>query len=651
MTMPHTFSTNMDTNDTQSDIPFDLPEVIGALRKTLLEERKTMTKHFDRLVAKTMDKLECATDYELPYRAATHAECDQMARNVTARCATTFEKLDKRRLSVVENFKRQERLQIKMIRMVRGHLQKQGLSEAEKRRCVWYNRSMGVELAFFKKTFVQHSLDYAYQKTARLQTGLQQLVEDQTEDTKRWFHDKYLAKYGDHINSKRSDVLKPIVEVTEKRFDQLKRFFLPPELMQLVYSFCDLESCVALRQVNSLWFHGFQKVDLELKMASRNPWIQPGDGDLKTWTDCVLVFVARLQSPKWTATDKPSSLHLQGRSEAKRAVVATELGDKEKLPVDFTSLVGDWGCEIGVCNHYHTIDNPEEGGQNDDYIMNPWTLEHKNNHEGYEIVSADEEKTVIRYKGMEITLPPNHADLIVPHDPADRFQRHVTLLQSFIAINLTNGTIIMFPRDKPHFHHSFSTDIDDNYVTPFELNGILVLECVNPSKSIYQFFFVDFRRKTGVLIKDLPPIPFCAPVAAHNGLIWWKQEYTTMVPTFMDLEQPDKMFYRADRVIFHTTKHPSTQGDRSHGWSKYMIGRSEISECVELVDLDTRIVTTVSPLVSSSWPTNAEEARIYVGFQNGRFCARAMDPYSQGDTWRRVLEAHGVQLGSDSESD
>lgn len=636
----------MDTNDTL-DIPFDLPEVIGALRKTLLEELRTLTKRFDKLEATTLDTLE--PGYLPEDRVLTRDEYDRVARDFISKCDSAFNYLDVARASYREGVRRPERLQRKMIKMVQDRLETPGLQEAEKQRCVWHKEMLLIDLLACGK----HRQGHLAEKSARLQSGLLGLLVDPPEEIQQWYHDKYLAQYADHIESKRSDIFKPVVEVSEKRFDRPTALSLPPELIHLVYSFCDVETCVTLRQVSSTWFHGFENVDLEQKLASRNPWIRPEDGDLKTWTDCVLVFVARLQSSKWTATDKPSSVRFSGKSQTKKVVIARELKYEEKLPVEFTGLVGDWTCKTGVCNHLHAHYRMYDGDRiqrNDEYMLNPWNMEHKISHEAYQFVTAssNEERTVVRYKGVEFGLPKRYADLIVLHDPADRFQRHVTLLPSFIIVHLTNDTLIALPRDaKPDFNNFCSMDTKDTrHVFPKELNGILMLEIHGPRN---KFCFVDFctKEEGKARIKTIPADSSCSPVAAHNGLIWWQlypsRGICALVPSFLDLEQPDKFFYRDDRAIFRSSPQSKAQGVKSRGWSKYLISVSG-GDRLELVDLDTRHVTLITTPVPSEWPAGeGSNVQLFVGFQNGKFCARFMSPTTMVKTCKGVLDAHGFE--------
>lgn len=65
----------------------------------------------------------------------------------------------------------------------------------------------------------------------------------------------------------------------------------------------------------------------------------PGDGDLETWQDVVLVFVKRLESGLWTKTDILEKAELKGNNKPKKFVIGKELKFGEKLPPSFVSLM------------------------------------------------------------------------------------------------------------------------------------------------------------------------------------------------------------------------------------------------------------------------------------------------------------------------
>ncbi|RDW48877.1 LOW QUALITY PROTEIN: hypothetical protein B0I74DRAFT_132651 [Yarrowia lipolytica] len=65
---------------------------------------------------------------------------------------------------------------------------------------------------------------------------------------------------------------------------------LPPETVYNIFAHAELETCVDLREVSTFWYAAFNQLDARLLKQ------KPGeDGtELKTWRDCVRVFVGRL---------------------------------------------------------------------------------------------------------------------------------------------------------------------------------------------------------------------------------------------------------------------------------------------------------------------------------------------------------------------
>ncbi|KAG5366033.1 hypothetical protein CJU89_0443 [Yarrowia sp. B02] len=228
------------------------------------------------------------------------------------------------------------------------------------------------------------------------QSLLHQLVANQDSETRQWFFEQHLHHFSKHMPIA-DKTARPELHVEQKKGNRTDRH-LPLEIISLIYASADLETCVALRQVSSVWYSTFQALDTILapKMRARNPWIEPGDADLSTWRDCVLVFVGRLKSGKWVAIDnihkaKPVPGEL---ADVNKVVVGFNIGQDEKLPANFTSMMGDLHCKYKPCEHLHF----SVGGQ--DYIRNPWTLEvGEFNHEGFEHAGGNKTEQYIKARG------------------------------------------------------------------------------------------------------------------------------------------------------------------------------------------------------------------------------------------------------------
>ncbi|KAG5358547.1 hypothetical protein CJU89_5152 [Yarrowia sp. B02] len=137
-------------------------------------------------------------------------------------------------------------------------------------------------------------LQEAYQQMddIAIQTGLQEMMYDQDEQLKQQFFPNCTHYWGRHIVPN-TPTLSPRVAFEVK--DGPEDRYLPPEIMANIYAAADLETCVVLRQVSTKWYALFQLLDhmWSCKLRVRNPWMCPGDSDMKTWQDCMLAFVGR----------------------------------------------------------------------------------------------------------------------------------------------------------------------------------------------------------------------------------------------------------------------------------------------------------------------------------------------------------------------
>lgn len=229
-----------------------------------------------------------------------------------------------------------------------------------------------------------------------LQNKLQALVKHQDEELKRWFQKRMLREATSHIKIARSTRPGVDMNVNVSRNPLLgSSLKLPAEIMATIYDSSSLETCVALRQVNKDWYVAFRNLErvMERKMQERNPWIKPGDPDLLTWADCVLVFAGRLRSGKWKTTEHPEDLSdLPEELVENRLVVGVELGLDEKLPANFSGM----------------FDEPDHVYTGYGYNVDLWTLASSEQHiPSKERLCENVDGIVIRYGGIDITLDPS----------------------------------------------------------------------------------------------------------------------------------------------------------------------------------------------------------------------------------------------------
>ncbi|KAG5356412.1 hypothetical protein CJU89_6151 [Yarrowia sp. B02] len=275
-----------------------------------------------------------------------------------------------------------------------------------------------------------------------LQQSLRDLVESQDEDIQEWFEQDVVGGFRNHIVPSSNPSPGVILE-DKPRTPQITH--LPAEVASLVYYFSDVETCVALREVSTQRYSVFHRLTFwRSKMAERNPWMTPGDGDCKTWQDVVLVFTRRLQGGKWKTTEDMSSstfdndLRQATRDQRpKRKWVSTrELKFNEKLPPSFSSFFRDGRCDSG-CEHVHVAIDATDETKMVDIAVDPWTMETLRFPEKQEIVSLDKDTFVFRVRKLELTLPAYTG--LVKFD--------VTIRNATIWLRIEDGGTLVLPRE------------------------------------------------------------------------------------------------------------------------------------------------------------------------------------------------------------
>lgn len=335
-----------------------------------------------------------------------------------------------------------------------------------------------------------------------LQITLQCMVEEQEKELREWFFRDVLGLWAKHVT---------IAEYESRAvvFSKSRDFPLPPEIMAHIYSFCDLETCVSLRQASSAWYSVFQQSHAVLRdnMKHRNPWIEPGEGDFSSWQECVLVFVSRLK--RWTCTDDLDGVQVPEDKAKPQTVVGIDLKEDEDLPENFIPLIKEA-----------------------EYLK-------------YTVLSEDSDRQVIQFKDVELTVPAS-----VPLSEALYYEDGV------IAITQPHGMLIM-PTRCPTFDHGFAAPRGHP-------KGHMYMSFKND-----KHLFADFDAKR--MVEYDVTAQDSAPQGLYDGLIWfWNEIKKILVPTFVDLAT-GKVYYNKDRIICGVpVNHGLAQGNRSSGLSQFM---------------------------------------------------------------------------------
>lgn len=183
---------------------------------------------------------------------------------------------------------------------------------------------------------VRFDLEQNLAYSAQLQTCFQRMMQDQDEQSQRWFWTDN-CQFNNHMKPVKDKKPKVVIDDTLPRSGHQ----FPFEITSKIYAVADLESYVSLRQVGCECYTDFHCIDdiLEAKMTARNPWMKPRVDGLSTWRDCVLVFAARRTHPKWIALNSLDNIEIPDKFAERKIVVANELSLDEKLPPDFMGMI------------------------------------------------------------------------------------------------------------------------------------------------------------------------------------------------------------------------------------------------------------------------------------------------------------------------
>ncbi|KAG5358928.1 hypothetical protein CJU90_3649 [Yarrowia sp. C11] len=206
------------------------------------------------------------------------------------------------------------------------------------------------------------------------------------------------------------------------------------------------------------------------------------------------------------------------------------------------------------------------------------------------ILTREAEETVIEVDGVKITIPTHLFD-----------QEGINIVcvgRSSVYVFFNDGSQLVMPRDDPHFRLS----IDVGPSVPRGAGDLTV------SKQADGYHLADFGNRR--LLKYTSST-VCPPVALYNGVVWLLREQS-MIPTFIDIKTPEKLYFRSDRAIkgmgFHAKS--CAQGSKARGVAQFVVGLADI------VDLVGGSVTSISR--HYGYPDNC---RCFVGFNKGKFQA------------------------------
>ncbi|KAG5358542.1 hypothetical protein CJU89_5143 [Yarrowia sp. B02] len=516
--------------------------------------------------------------------------------SAVANLATQCRHITSRMKPIYESFIDRVKLQVASVKRFQLLLKPQEFEGAKQQYLVGILFGSADKLGKWEGLMKEVERNWDSTEDVLFQGGLQLIVKDQDAKTQKEFFAEYQSSFGGHIHEVVST--KPEVSFDDSASVAPETRFLPAEIISHIYAAADLETCVALREVSTRWYTVFQESEclLRAKLRRRNPWMKPGDPELKTWHDCVLVFVGRLRSGKWMTTDTLDKIKITKKNALRKTVVGMELGVDQKLPGDFVSIMDDCGCDIAACEHLHFREGQRE------YITDPWTHESRRYDDLYDDVSpqGDGSLRVLDFSGTQVTFPGWVLD-------SDESIADIHIGRSIVSVTFLDDDVVLFPRPLTDAGDFLLYRRQDSH---YHFGDMYV------ARDACYFNVADMESKQ--LIRYATSLG-CRPQAFYNGLLWWSHE-ESLVPTFLDLDNPHKVYYRTDRAISGYSRTSGfAQGSQARGSSHLVVSKHKYGQ--EIVDLSAGTITLVR--CQQGWPAFAQH---FIGYQNGKFQAWYMGP-------------------------
>lgn len=448
-----------------------------------------------------------------------------------------------------------------------------------------------------------------------LQSVYHRMMEGQETELQDWFGKEYLDEFSEHLGMRSYD--RQAAELRENIQRPSSSRYIPSEIISLIYSFSDLETCVVTRQISSHWYSVFTAEEFlwKTKMKQRNPLMMPGNGDLQSWQDCVLVFVARVQNEKWktfSSIEDIGTITPDTKFPNPTTVVARHLKKGQLLPRNFVSLTASSMTK----SLRENVSLTEQQGKG----INPWTGDIVDISTGHEIVSSHSEEMLVKYNGVAFTLPASTAI------------RGVQTNRTTIIVQTSISHTYFMSRENPHYSHAL---IRHRPGTAYLVGDDIVLFGINDQDDrIRTFFLVDIEDKQFHRICQHSTT--WMPSACYNGVLWWywydslheREVLNSLTPTFVDLEQePQKQYYHQEKTMRGLCQSiRNRQGSRSRDSAHFQI-LDNLPNGYLIVDLVTGDRTMVTGPYGLRYTSG-----LFMGFREGKFEAWWVDDtYGQID--------------------
>lgn len=358
---------------------------------------------------------------------------------------------------------------------------------------------------------------------------------------------------------------------------------LPVEIATMVYSYCDLETSCVLRRVSTQWYYAFHECErvFEHKLNDRCPSLYP-EGHLKSWADCVLVFVNRLKNINWRKRkDFRSKMHNIDETVPKQ-LPAMKLN--HHVPEDFEPL-------------------QSRAISDDKYSCSRNT------------------ETELEYQGLKLTF--------LFHD----IVTSVDVYRDKVMATCTTK-IYTFDRSKPLHYKNATKETIPDIVSSYQFGKCVMRkrtvgkyeqhEIYNPHSKTYTPFGLAKYYKEMI------------PVAVRHGIVWWVAFHSQnrLLPTFIDTQARDTVYCNFQRVLevarqrTHCDLYDNNRMEpfKQCGNLVYNWPSTVKNEKFQVADLDSGELTWIHP------PGGICDKKEYlVGYLHGKFHAMYWDNNTQAE--------------------
>lgn len=432
---------------------------------------------------------------------------------------------------------------------------------------------------------------------------------------------------------------------------------LPLEIVCNIYAHAELETCVNLREVNSYWYAAFNQLDVRLlrdKVKERNPWLKPGeDGTgLKTWSECLRVFVARVRCDKWIAVECLKDIEYP-----------SEL--TEEIPLELTSV------ETTLPKDYQPLMKMQRPEYNtmmklyDNYYLDLHTLEARisppaNNAHALsfpEVLEETDEIAVCDCSGVKVVVPKEMATI--------ETQYHIN---EHMVVVFNPELVWILPREYPDYrqgrgwsrpgsrkvyqmgHQNLTSGytfvVENNYISPIPQPMLLVVDMENQrTLHIPEMRDDNFGDPH---VENVAPESVVQIHSIYNGLLWivdYSPEgymgFFSLLIDLKDIPEADgsgttrvnKMYYRKDRIVLFEQYMGSISSCIPLGAQRYVLfldstfdHRGNRLDALFIVDLATWKVWMIAEDFREDEGTLAMIGQeLFVGFSEGKLGAWMYD--------------------------